>query len=92
MHVAGPEPCRGLRMHVFQRGPQQDGLVHLRFGQVVTQPETMGKPPRLAGMPRNMPFEGPDIPLPKDAVEPSMKTGIALFYVALVHRCPDDEV
>jgi len=45
----------------------------------------MGKAACLSRMPGDMRLERFDIPLPKDMVEPSVKVGISLLYVSLIH-------
>ena len=69
-------------MKIHQSSPDQYGLIHLHFRQLVTQAETVGESPCLTRMLSHLGLEDLDILLPKDMVETLMKVRITLLYLS----------
>jgi hypothetical protein len=44
-------------MQILEDGSHQYGLMHLYFGKVIIEPQTVGKPSGLGRMSRNMGLE-----------------------------------
>jgi hypothetical protein len=72
-------------MEVFQWGTYHDGFIHFNLSQFITEAQTKGQLAGLTGMTGHVGFEEADIPLPKNSIELSVKTGIPLLYFTLVH-------
>lgn len=79
------QPVKGIPVEIFQRGPDQYGLIHLCFRQFVAESEAMGEFSRLSRMSRDMGLELFHIPLSQYVIQFPVKIGEPLFKFSFIH-------